>query len=198
MMKFSIVIVILVAAFFFMKNVAVPDMQQPKSAPMNVLASPVTDENQVDVENVLPVTLEIPSLDIRADIEHVGMEEKGNMDIPKDDFHVAWFEPGYLPGSTGNAVIAGHLDTKTGKPAIFYRLEKLKRGDLIQIRNRDNSLISFTVTGRETYSADSFPLVKVFGPGEKAGLNLITCEGVYDATKGGYSDRTVVFSERVE
>lgn len=48
------------------------------------------------------------------------MDAKGNMDIPKRDENVAWYQIGYYPGSKGNAVIAGHYDTATGSPAVFY------------------------------------------------------------------------------
>src|SRR5687768_1091778 len=64
-----------------------------------------------------PSLLTIPTLDINAAIEHVGLDQQKRMDVPQDVNNVAWYKLGPLPGQPGNAVLAGHLDSKTG-PAV--------------------------------------------------------------------------------
>lgn len=142
-----------------------------------------------------PQQLIIPKLGIEATVEYVGMDAKGNMDVPKNDNNVAWYELGYKPGVLGNSVIAGHFDTKTGAPAVFYKLEALEKGDAIRIVGTDGTEKKFIVTQKQRYPYDAFPLVKVFGPADKPQLNLITCEGTYSQTSHTYSHRTVVYSE---
>ncbi|MDV2685085.1 hypothetical protein RYX56_11950 [Alkalihalophilus lindianensis] len=35
------------------------------------------------------------------------------MDVPKDDFEVGWFNRDPKSGNQGNAVLAGHVDSRT-------------------------------------------------------------------------------------
>lgn len=46
--------------------------------------------------------------------------------MPKRFDTVAWYVLGPRPGELGKAVMAGHLDAKTG-PAIFWRLKVAPR-----------------------------------------------------------------------
>lgn len=147
---------------------------------------------------ILPQKLIIPKLGIDAAVEYVGMDAKGNMDVPKNDNNVAWYELGFKPGSQGNSVIAGHLDTRTGAPAVFYKLETLEKGDRIQVIGTDGSEKEFIVTHKQTYPFNAFPLVEVFGSHEKPRLNLITCEGRYNSSERNYSHRVVIYSELVQ
>lgn len=149
-------------------------------------------------EATLPKRLSIPKLGIDAPVEYVGMDAKGNMDVPKNDNNVAWFEPGFRPGTKGNSVMAGHLDTRTGAPAVFYKLDTLEKGDRILVRGADGSSKTFIVTHKATYPYNEFPLVEVFGPSDTPRLNLITCEGRFDSTARNYSHRVVVYSELTE
>lgn len=141
-----------------------------------------------------PIRLRIHKIGVDASVESVGMDAKGNMDVPKNDEHVAWFNLGYKMGEAGNTVLAGHLDTKTGAPAVFWDLKKLKAGDEIVVTGDNGKEYIYEVTHVQTYAANAFPLQDVFGSYAKNRVNLITCEGQYRESTG-YSDRTVVFSE---
>lgn len=145
-----------------------------------------------------PAELSIPKLGIQSPIEYVGNDAKGNMDVPKDDMHVGWYEPGFLPGAKGNAVLAGHFDRKDGGPAVFYNLNQLEKGDEIVISDANAKLLHFVVVGKQSYPVSSFPVSTVFGPSDGKYLNLVTCEGTFDPTAKLYSDRLVVRAELVE
>lgn len=143
-----------------------------------------------------PLTFSIPSLGIQnAAVESVGLDKEGKMDIPKKDENVAWYNLGAKPGEVGNAVLAGHLDTKSGSPAVFYNISKLKPGDELQVKSKDGKEYKYSVTSVERYELAEFPLIEVFGAGDKPRLNLITCEGNYDKDSRLYSHRLVVYSE---
>jgi sortase A len=145
---------------------------------------------------VEPVTFTIPKLGVQnVKVESVGLDKENKMDIPKDENNVAWYNMGAKPGELGNAVIAGHFDKKTGAPAVFYEIGKLKPGDELKTKDRDGQERTFIVTEVKTYELSEFPLEEVFGLGDKARLNLITCEGTYDKTSQLYSHRLVVYSE---
>jgi LPXTG-site transpeptidase (sortase) family protein len=109
---------------------------------------------------------------------------------------VAWYNLGFKPGQTGNAVFAGHFDKPDGSPSIFYKLGSLEKGDLIEVQDSSGSK-EFKVTEVRVVDLASFPLQEVFGEVNKKQVNLITCGGVWDKQKKEYSERTVVFSELV-
>jgi LPXTG-site transpeptidase (sortase) family protein len=143
-----------------------------------------------------PVSFSIPSLGVvNAPVESVGLDKESKMDIPKKDEDVAWYNLGAKPGERGNVVMAGHLDTKTGAPAVFYQINKLKPGDELLVKAKDGKEYKYAVTEVRSYELDKFPLVEVFGAGDKARLNLITCEGTYNKNSKLYSHRLVVYSE---
>jgi sortase (surface protein transpeptidase) len=93
----------------------------------------------------------------------------------------------------GPAVIAGHVDSRTG-PAVFYRLRDLRPGDQIRVVRADGSHVRFVVEGAGSHPKDGFPTGAVFGPVPGAALRLITCAGDFDRARGSYRDNLVVFA----
>lgn len=143
-----------------------------------------------------PKRVKIPVIRVDADVEYVGLTPEGAMDVPKDYGKTAWYEPGPRPGDQGNAAIAGHVDSKTGK-AVFWDLAKLKPGDDIFIAGDDGAERRFVVTGVQTYGRADAPLEKIFGPTTARHLNLITCDSTsnFDRTKNEYAANVVVYTE---
>lgn len=145
-----------------------------------------------------PVRLIIPSLEIDAPIEAVEQDEQSVMAAPSSVEKVAWYNLGPRPGEPGNAVMAGHLDDVKGRPAVFWRLDELAAGDEIIVRYADKSEIRFEVLEVETYEADAAPLARIFGVDFNRDLNLITCDGNWNAQSKLYERRLVVYARRVE
>ncbi|MDZ4786752.1 MAG: class F sortase [bacterium] len=143
-----------------------------------------------------PVSFTIPKLNVRSvTVESVGLDKEGKMDIPKDENNVAWYNLGSKPGERGNSVIAAHYDKKSGEPAVFYEINKLQKGDELKVKAKDGQEYTYAVTEVKSYELADFPLIEVFGVGDRARLNLITCEGNYDKASKLYSHRLVVYSE---
>lgn len=145
-----------------------------------------------------PVRLIIPALGLDAPVVDVGQTPIGTMEVPAHPQETGWFKLGVRPGETGNAVLAGHLDTVSGRPAVFWSLHTLKAGDEVRIIDARGNLLRFRVTGSETYDHDKAPLEEIFGTHDASRLNLITCNGAWDGTKQLYDKRLVVFTERIE
>jgi sortase (surface protein transpeptidase) len=165
----------------------------------NVGSNTPEPESSADVEvRTIPITLQIPKINVKADVESVAMDKEGKMDIPKKDENVAWYNLGGRVGKMGNAVFAGHLDTKTGSPAVFWDISKLTVGDEISVLDDQGKKYIYKVVNKKTYPDARFPLQEVFGDTTKKRLNLITCQGTYDKSAHNYSDRLVVYSELVE
>ncbi|WP_215144232.1 class F sortase [Exiguobacterium qingdaonense] len=152
-------------------------------------------EEEENAKAVTPVQIQIPKIDVDTAVEQVGVLENGQMGVPKDENQVGWFEPGVTPGSKGNAVIAGHVDSKTG-PAIFYQLDQLTKGDDVLIRDEAGNTLRFRVTKTERYDTKTAPIEEIFGATSNRNLNLITCSGTFG--DGGYDERFVVYTELVD
>ncbi|MDI3234471.1 class F sortase [Exiguobacterium antarcticum] len=142
----------------------------------------------------LPKTLTIDKIDVKTNVEQVGLDKEGAMGTPKNEQQVGWYKFGPRPGDVGNAVIDGHTDTKTG-PAVFNRLDDLKKGDTIKIKDESGRTLVFRVKKLVEYGHLDAPLEKIFGASDQRNLNLITCIGVYDENEGTYDNRLVVFTE---
>lgn len=141
----------------------------------------------------LPVQLTIQALGISAAVEAVGQTAEGAMDVPKEWANVGWFEKGFRPGERGSAVIAGHLDSTSG-PAVFWKLGSLRAGDTVSVRRTDGSTRVFAVVGGETYVFNQAPLARIFGKAARPMLNLVTCNGTFDAGSQNYDKRLVVYT----
>jgi sortase (surface protein transpeptidase) len=121
----------------------------------------------------------------------LGLAADGTMEVPGDYGLAGWFTGGSMPGQDGPAVIAGHVDSKTG-PAVFYRLGDLRPGDSVRVRRADGAWLAFEVTATAHYPKDEFPTEAVFGPVPGPVLRLITCTGAFDRASGHYLDNLVV------
>jgi sortase (surface protein transpeptidase) len=140
-----------------------------------------------------PVRIEIPAIGVRAPVIRLGLNRDGSLEVPRRWGDTGWWSGGSRPGEPGPAVIAGHVDSKTG-PAVFYEIPRLRRGDIVTIRRRDGSSVRFTVQGSARYAKDHFPTARVYGPTRRPALRLITCSGQFDHSTGHYLDNTVVFA----
>lgn len=162
-------------------------------------AAPTATAAQAAQEPGLPARFLIntPKLKVDAAVEHVAYAPNSRaMDVPKKWENVAWFEPGYLPGTKGNSVIAGHLDSRTG-PAVFAKLEDIEIGDIVSVVDTKGKKTDFRVIKEQVYFDANAPLLDIFGPTDEAHLNLITCEGEFNRDTDRYDRKLVVFTEKV-
>lgn len=142
----------------------------------------------------IPTTLTIPKIGVSAQVESVGLDAQGKMDIPRNYVDVAWYDLGQKPGEKGSAVIDGHLDTPTGAPGVFSNISRLTAGDTIVVTDSNGKQYMFSVVDTESYPYNAFPLQKVFATNDQPRLNLITCQGKWDAASHNYSNRVVVYA----
>jgi sortase (surface protein transpeptidase) len=142
-----------------------------------------------------PTHIRIPAIGVSARIIPLGLAADGTMQTPRKFSDTGWYRPGPEPGERGPAVIAGHVDSRTG-PAVFYKLGRLRRGDSIAITRANRSVIHFKVQGLERWPKASFPTKRVFGRTRGATLRLITCSGDFNRATGHYLDDTIVYAVR--
>ncbi|MDB4978458.1 MAG: peptidase sortase [Candidatus Peribacteria bacterium] len=147
-----------------------------------------------DIQAGFPIRLRIRNIHVDAAVEQVGTNENQEMQTPTEWNNVGWYAPGPRPGQQGTAVMAGHLDSKTGK-AVFWDLQKLKPGDTVDVVDSAGHTLTFTVKHKETYTDTTAPMQKIFGQTDGIHLNLITCGGTWNKTAGRYEEKLVVYTE---
>jgi Sortase domain len=140
-----------------------------------------------------PVRLLIPAIGVATPLLRLGLEPGGAMQVPGDFGRAGWFAKGPAPGQVGPAVIAGHVDSRTG-PAVFFRLRELRPGQLLLVERADGTRLRFTVEAARSFPKARFPTAAVFGPVPTPALRLITCAGDFDPARGSYLDNLVVFA----
>ncbi|MGD9891644.1 MAG: class F sortase [Dehalococcoidia bacterium] len=156
-----------------------------------------TGEMPHPVEGVLLNRLQVPSVNIDAPVETLGINARGEMEDPAGKDAVAWYNFSEFPGFGGNAVFSGHVDWFTGELGVFGRVKELKDGDEILIQLSDGMEIKYKVVSSTLYKSADAPVEKIVGRTDKDSLTFITCEGTFDRGAQDYSHRRVVRAERV-
>ncbi len=162
-----------------------------------VSARPATP-GAVENDAVLPVSLAIPALDVRAAVDPVGVEDDGSMVVPQEVDRVGWYRFGVTPGSAaGAAVIAGHVDSKAQGPGALFRLREIGVGDRVDVRLADARTVRYVVVGKETLVKKRLPTERLFARGGTPRLVLITCGGPFIRELSSYRDNLVVVAEPI-
>ncbi|MDX3752354.1 class F sortase [Streptomyces sp. AK08-02] len=141
-----------------------------------------------------PLRIRIPAIGVDAPLMGLGLTATGSLDVPPAEREnlAGWYEDGTVPGGTGTAIVAGHVDNADG-PSVFYRLGALEKGGGIEVERLDGSTARFTVDAVEVYDTENFPDEKVYGAAKRAELRVITCGGRYSRSTG-YQGNVVVFA----
>ncbi|MFQ1001466.1 class F sortase [Modestobacter sp. SSW1-42] len=155
--------------------------------------APVVRTGTVADAVAAPVQVTVPAIDLDTDLVGIGVDAAGALLPPADFDQAGWFSAGPAPGDVGPAVLAGHVDDRSG-PAVFFRLEELVPGDEVLVTRSDGRRVAFTVTEVAAYPKTAFPTTEVYGPTTGAELRLITCGGTFDRSRRSYTDNVVVYA----
>jgi hypothetical protein len=131
-----------------------------------------------------PVTLTTPSIGVQTSLIRLGLAADGTLQVPQSTAVAGWYTGSPRPGAVGSAVIAGHIDSRTG----------LRPGDRVYVRRADGTLAVFRVTAVRQFPKDSFPTSAVYGPTPDPEVRLITCGGTFDPQLGSYLSNTIVYA----
>lgn len=151
-------------------------------------------------EAVAPARLRVEAIGVDASIEVRDIVD-GVMQDPTGAFTVAWYDDlGYL-GTTGNVVLAGHLDFWDVGQAVFYDLWEVKPGQIIQVVGENDDVFEFRVDWVRSYVVDDLTrssFYEILGPTGAEAITLITCGGPFDYQTGEYLERLVVRGTRID
>ena len=174
-----------------------PPSPHPAPAPAPAAAAtadePVVLRTTVPAGVAAPTRVHVPSLGVDSSLALLDVDGSGVLTPPSDFDQAGWFTGGPAPGDVGPAVIAGHVDSRTG-PAVFFRLHEIAVGDEVLVDRADGTTVRFAVTRVDRYAKDAFPTDEVYGPTPGAELRLITCGGEFDRARRSYLDNVVVYA----
>lgn len=118
----------------------------------------------------------------------------------------AWPGLGGTPGSGGNVVISGHVDSgraacKNGTvpppcQAVFWDIGKLRTGDEIELLVAGQSH-KYKVTGNQSLDAATTNWTQVVSSKSEESITLITCAGDFNPVTREYNHRQVVTGVRI-
>jgi hypothetical protein len=146
-----------------------------------------------------PVALRIDGIEVAAPVAAFGVDRRtGEMEVPGNVREVAWYRYGPSPGQAGSAVLAAHVDLASQGAGIFFRLEELEPGDLIEVEYEDGTTGMFAVEARVRYPKSEIPLDVIFATEGPPVLTLITCGGGFNPSIQSYDSNVVVYAYPVE
>lgn len=159
-------------------------------------AEPSEPEEPIDPRT--PVKLTIPSLKIKAPVVKVGITKTGAMAVPYGFKNVGWYKYGTYPGEIGSAVIAGHIDNALALDGVFKHLDQLEIGDTVIVETEGGTTYTYRVIEMGIYPYDQAPNEEIFGRGNAAQLNLVTCAGTWSKELKTYDKRLVIYTELIK
>lgn len=167
----------------------------PGPAPTVAATTPMPTPTPLPT-GVVPRRIEIPAIDVDATV--IDLDIRGSApEVPSDFDEAGWYTQTRRPGEIGPAVVAGHIDSRSG-PAVFERLDELRAGDRITVHAGGGDARTFEVVDHGQYPKEALP-DEVFGFGSpEPELRLITCGGTFDRSIGHYRDNYVVYARLID
>ena len=145
-----------------------------------------------------PITrLIIDNAKIDAPVVVKGVDEQGVMQSPDNAYDTVWYNFSAHPGSSGNAVFAGHVDYIHVGKAVFWNLKDLVAGDLVQVQLADGTVYKYAVYSLQPYDSATAPVDQIVGPTPDQEVTLITCSGTFNSATHQYDKRLVVRAKRI-
>lgn len=147
--------------------------------------------------------MRIPRIKVDAPIVNLGLiPGKSQLDVPKDEKSVGWYEFYTRPGFRGSAVFSGHVDFLVGVKGVkgvFWDLDKLEPGDELVVVMDNGIEYTYRVSANIVYPEESVPMGDIIWPKDPTieRVALITCAGNFNKVTGSYDSRQVVLADRV-
>jgi sortase (surface protein transpeptidase) len=138
-----------------------------------------------------PTRVRIPAIGVDREIVDAGVDQAGALIPPESAAVVGWFTAGPAPGDVGPALLAAHVDSRTG-PGAFVKLVELRPGDKVTVERADQSTVDFVVVSTAQVAKTAFPTELVYAPLPVPMLRLITCGGTFDRAAHSYRENVIV------
>lgn len=157
----------------------------------------VTVNDSYTVPAHQPRVITIPSLNVDAYVQRVGVTKNMEMATPNNINFTGWYVNNPAPGDKGVSIINGHAGGRY-TDGVFKHLNQLKAGDAIKVQMGDLSWREFSVVSATVYPvADATKALFKDDPSIDKELHLITCDGKFDDKSQTYDARAIVVAKLV-
>ena len=186
---------LLAAALLALAGCAAP----PGTAPAAPAPAPATTAaTGADDRLAAPVRVRLAAIDVDASVVDVGVDDRGDMEVPGDVTTVGWYRFGPGPGApAGSAVLSGHVDDRVQGEGAFYRLTDSSPGDSVQVELADGTVAEYVVDRVERIAKELLPVEQLFARDGDPVLTLVTCGGEFDREARSYRENVVVTARPV-
>jgi len=137
-------------------------------------------------------TVTIPALEVTAPVIAEGVSG-GSLDIPADVHHVGWDDQTPPPGHPGVTLLAGHVNWVGQGEGALGQLGQLVPGDQVVV-DWQGTQTTWTVDARPRLSPNAVAHRSLFTNTGTPRLVLVTCGGPFRETAAGgsYADNVIV------
>ncbi|WP_177229717.1 sortase domain-containing protein [Lentzea albida] len=118
-----------------------------------------------------PMELRIERIGVRSSLVALGLDPQGVVQMPpaNEGMQAGWYQT-----QPKQWILVGRIESNNAR-GIFFRLNDLLQGDLIEVSKKDGSVARFAVTRTERIIRDDFFAEAVARDQSEEGLRLITC-----------------------
>ncbi|HEX7304415.1 sortase domain-bontaining protein [Lentzea sp.] len=118
-----------------------------------------------------PMELRIERIGVRSSLVALGLDPQGVVEMPpvSEGMQAGWHQT-----QPKQWIIVGRIESNKAR-GVFYRLNDLQQGDLLEVSKKDGSVARFTVSRTERVIRDDFFAEAVARDANEEGLRLITC-----------------------
>ena len=138
-------------------------------------ASTVSDTSPPPVVSPLgnsdPMELRVERIGVRSSLVALGLDQQGVVQMPPAN---EGMQAGWHQTQPKQWIIVGRIESNKTR-GVFFRLNDLIQGDVVEVSKKDGSLARFTVTRTERIIRDDFFAEAVARDQDEEGLRLITC-----------------------
>lgn len=160
------------------------------------VSAPATASATAPDRLAVPVRVRLAGIDVDAEVVAVGVDDRGEMEVPHDVDTVGWCRFGPGPGSdAGSAVLSGHVDDRIQGRGAFFDLTDAGVGDPVRVELADGSDAAYRVSHVERIDQAALPVDRFFARDGAPHLTLVTCGGDFDHSTRNYRDNVVVTAE---
>ncbi|MFD9698974.1 sortase domain-bontaining protein [Lentzea sp. NPDC059081] len=118
-----------------------------------------------------PVELRIERIGVRSSLVALGLDAQGVVEMPPAN---EGMQAGWHQTHAKQWIIVGRIESNKAR-GVFYRLNDLSQGDVVEVSKKDGTLARFTVSRTERVIRDDFFAEAVARDEKEEGLRLITC-----------------------
>ena len=144
----------------------------------------------------IPYTMIIDKIGVNNPVVAYGLDAELVPQVPNNGGDIAWYDFSAVPGTGSNAVFAGHVNWNRA-PAVFGGLQSLAVGDVIMLKAKNGTEITYKVSDNFLVDPADEASLKVMAATPTDTITLITCAGTWipdpsEQLGGDYTNRVIV------